>query len=321
MSFRALVVGLGQIGMGYDLNHDPDQVVTTHARAFQIHPEFNLVGGVDSDSNRISLFESEYCCPGYSDLKKALKDLKPDIIVIATPTTTHLQNISIIVSESNPKAIICEKPLAYDINDATKIAESCESAGIKLFVNYMRRSDSGVIEVKRRIDNMLISQPIKGVCWYSKGLLNNGSHFLNLLQFWLGDIVNFELINKGRLWNDIDPEPDFRIIFEHGTIIFLAAYEEYYSHYAIEIMCASGRLQYSHSGSQILWQSVINDPCFEGYEILNPVFETISSDLDRIQIQVLNNLVNSLNQKESSICTARDALVTSEIIDKIGKVL
>ena len=37
--------------------------------------------------------------------------------------------------------------------------------------------------------------PIKGVCWYSKGLLNNGSHFINLLEFWLGDYVSNKRLN------------------------------------------------------------------------------------------------------------------------------
>lgn len=321
MSLQALVVGLGQIGMGYDMKHSSEQFIISHARAFQVHQDFRLVGGVDSDFTRRNQFESEYSCPGYSDLVNALKELSPDVIAVATPTETHLQTILTIIRECKPKAIICEKPLAYDIYGATKIVESCEAAGIRLFVNYIRRSDSGVIEVKRRIANDLITQPVKGVCWYSKGLLNNGSHFINLLQYWLGDIVDFEVINKGRLWADKDPEPDLKVNFKLGTVVFLAVYEENFSHYTIELISPSGRLQYARGGSQISWQSVIDDPVCEGYRILNPVSENILSDLNRIQLHVLNHLISNLNGQESSICTSRDALNTLKILDEIGKAL
>ena len=47
--YSALIVGLGQIGMGYDLSLAPDQFVYSHARALSLNPEFKLVGGVDPD--------------------------------------------------------------------------------------------------------------------------------------------------------------------------------------------------------------------------------------------------------------------------------
>ena len=42
----ALVLGLGKIGMGYDLGLDPNVYALTHARAFQQHPDFQLAGGL-----------------------------------------------------------------------------------------------------------------------------------------------------------------------------------------------------------------------------------------------------------------------------------
>jgi len=43
---NALVIGLGQIGMGYDLTADTKARIATLARAFNEHPYFNLVAGV-----------------------------------------------------------------------------------------------------------------------------------------------------------------------------------------------------------------------------------------------------------------------------------
>ena len=89
MTATALIVGLGQIGMGYDLNHDPQKYVSTHARAFQCHPGYQLVGGVDPDAERRRLFETHYQCPVYDDVASAMESLRPDVVAVATPTAVH----------------------------------------------------------------------------------------------------------------------------------------------------------------------------------------------------------------------------------------
>jgi len=48
MNIQALIVWLGQIGMGYDYHCSADDFIATHARALYLHPDFELVGGVDS---------------------------------------------------------------------------------------------------------------------------------------------------------------------------------------------------------------------------------------------------------------------------------
>ncbi len=314
---RSLVIGLGQIGMGYDLHHDPDQFILTHARSFQVHPAFELVGGADSDSSRVNMFKAEYSKPGYTDLAIALADLKPEVVVIATPTAQHYETFGSLLKVIKPAAILCEKPLAYSFDEATAMASACDNEGIKLYVNYMRRSDTGVAEIKVRIRHDDIKSPVKGICWYSKGLLNNGSHFLNLLQHWLGHVTGFHLLDKGRWWNELDPEPDVQINFECGTIYFLAAREENYSHYTIELIASNGRLRYERGGSQIIWQPVIAHPAVDGYQVLDPMPEAIKSDLDHAQWHVADQLAADLAGQGSRICSGSEALRTSVILDQI----
>ncbi|MEX6775733.1 Gfo/Idh/MocA family protein [Limnospira fusiformis] len=317
MTWRALVVGLGQIGMGYDLNHDPDRFILTHARSFQIHPDFELVGGVDPDSERTTLFEVQYSRPGYLNLEAALIDLHPDVVAISTPTSLHAQTVRSVLNVAHPKAILCEKPLAYNLDEAQEIVANCTNKDVKLYVNYMRRSDRGVNEIKTRIGDRSIAQPVKGISWYSKGLLNNGSHFLNLLQYWLGQPTGFQIVDCGRLWDNIDPEPDVRVDFELGTVVFLASKEENYSHYTIELVASNGRLRYEQGGSKIFWQGTIADSTHEGYKILDPVAETIVSSLDKIQWSVVDRLSADLKGQKTQICSGQEALETQEIISKI----
>ena len=53
MSYGALIVGLGNIGLGYDLHQNAHEIIKTHARALDLHDSFILKAG-DTNFNEIS---------------------------------------------------------------------------------------------------------------------------------------------------------------------------------------------------------------------------------------------------------------------------
>lgn len=315
--WSVLIVGLGQIGMGYDLQSDPSQFVLTHARGFQQHPDFRLAGGVDINPKNLDLFRQSYGCNSYPDLEEALAKEEPDLVVVATPTQYHYQVIRTILSRIKPLAIICEKPIDYDIQKASEIVSSCFNLGVRLYVNYMRRSDCGALEIKRRIQNHQILAPARGVTWYSKGILNNGSHFLNLLQYWLGPVRDIRLINQGRLWDNFDPEPDIQVDFALGNVIFLAVQEENYSHSVVELVVPNGRLRYEQGGASIQWQAAMIDPIWAGYRTLSSTSESIFCDLNRSQWHFCDQLSRDLRGASAEICSGNEALETLKVLQKI----
>jgi len=115
MTFKAVVIGLGQIGMGYDLKHDPSFYVLSHSRAFQKHPSYELISGCDPDVKKKKIFETEYECTAYSKVEDVLINHNPDIIAVAVPTDQHHCTIEKIFNNSKPRAILCEKPLSFDL--------------------------------------------------------------------------------------------------------------------------------------------------------------------------------------------------------------
>ena len=317
MSFGVMIVGLGQIGMGYDLHLDPFAHVYSHARAFGQHQSFHLIAGVDPEVQRRKNFEQTYQCPAYADVDTALSHHQPDIVVVAVPTRLHGETLQRILDQSHPKAVLCEKPLSYDIGAAQAIVQSCATRGISLYVNYMRRSDPGVVEIKRRLNTGEIGTPVKGVAWYSKGFLHNGSHLFNLLEYWLGPVVSAAVLDPGRLWDDTDPEPDVYVSFAHGTIVFLAAWEEAFSHYTIELLSPNGCLRYEQGGERIYWLPVVPDPHFQGYTALSAQSEPIASGMDRYQWHVTEQLAAALDGREPHLCSGAEALATIETMQRI----
>lgn len=317
---KVMVIGLGQIGMTSDLNLNSHEYISTHARAFHEHPAFELIAGIDGDARRREQFELEYDCPAFSALGAETEGLSPDVVAIAVPTPLHASILRQVLSLYRPRAVLCEKPLSYDLAEAREIVALCEEANCALYVNYIRRADPAVTEVKQLLNNNRGDTSIKGVAWYSKGLFNNGSHFFDLLQYWLGEMQSFQVIQSGRSWGD-DPEPDLLVNFTGGTVFFLAAKEENFSYYAIELVVAGGRLRYDHGGEKIVWQGAVPSAVSPGYTVLDPDGKSIVNGLSRIQWNVVDQLKAALDGKDAAICTGREALRTIEYLTSIKNAL
>jgi predicted dehydrogenase len=311
-----LIVGLGRIGMGYDFELGGEYVLT-HARAFQQHGYFELLGGVDIDPRLRRAFVERYRVPSFADIAEAMDAVKPNVVAIATPTQLHAQSVRAVLQSGSPAAILCEKPLSFDLDEARGIVELCTVRGCALYVNYIRRAEPGVAEVERRLRDGLIGTPVKGVGWYSKGLLNNASHFINLLEHWLGEVCSARVVNAGRLWAGIDPEPDFTVCFAQGQVTFLAAKEEHFSHCALDIVAPNGRLRYEQGGERISWQKTVADPAYPGYMTLETSAESITTDFARMQWHVADQLASSLSGHQAHICSGAEALRTLQVLTSI----
>lgn len=317
MGISCVIVGLGRIGMGYDFNLAGESAIYTHARAISLHPQFQLVGAVDVLPTNRTLFEQRFNAPVFDHVDTALRKLQPEVVVISTPSESHATILEEVLDSCRPKMILCEKPLAYEREEARGMVQLCELAEIDLFVNYIRRTDPGVVEIKRRIEQSEIMTPVKVNVWYSKGILNNGSHLLNMLELWLGNVSKTRIIRVGRLWNNRDPEPDFEVQFERGTAVFQSVWEEYFSHYSIELLSHSGRLRYDRGGEVIEWEGVQVDSMFNEHAILGKSREVITNGMAIYQWHTYEQMFRHITGEKTTLCTGFQALKTLEAIDLI----
>lgn len=321
MKHKVLLIGLGSVAMGYDFDTTDPGVVTTHARAFANHSDFQLAGAVDPDAGACARFQERYGALSVADLAEGLRTVSPDVVVVASPTQHHAEAVQMALRHAKPKLILCEKPLSYSLEEARAIVAACRDADCLLYVNYMRRVEPGVLEVKRRLQTGAIATPLKGVVWYTKGLLHNGSHFSNLLEFWLGPVEKFSLINPGRSVGEVDIEPDVQVNFEAGVVSFFSAREEHFSHHEIQLVAPNGCLRYEQSGAKILWQGAGRDPYFPECIVLSLPGERIVTEAARLQWHVADHVSACLRGQSSSLCSGDDALQTLESLLKMKAAL
>ena len=290
-SYSVAIIGLGKIGQLYDLDLAKDEFVHTHARAFSTHPSFRLITGIDPSHSLREIFEDNYAVKSYADLEVMIDAEPPDVFVVASPTETHLTIIQEITENYRPLAIVCEKPLAYHHDDALKIVELCQSRGIQLFVNYPRRADPGVIAVRTLLESNGIKKPVKAVVWYSKGLIHSGTHFIDMLNFWLGNAVSATPISEPTRISDVDVEIDLQIEFEEGVAYFLASTNHDLTHFSVELINENSRLRYENSGSITLEDRSTGTST------------SISTSNPKYQLKVVDQLLLSLSGEGSTLCT------------------
>ncbi len=313
---RAAVVGLGQIGQGYDYDLSDSGVVLTHARAYAAHEGYLLVAGVDTDVGQRDRFTARFGQPAYPDAASMMERHRPDVISICAPMEQHLRIFRQVIP-FGPRAVLCEKPMTGVLSEAKEMLRLAKANHCALAVNYIRRFEPGVLALKKALQQGGAGEIEKGVCWYSKGIVNNGSHFIDLLSFLLGDVTEVLILDKGRDWTAHDPEPDVRVRFGTTPVYLLAAREECFSVGRIELMGTLAHVLYDDLGSTIRVRKAEGDPLFPGYRVLGPKSEEIATDLARYQWHVVDHLYRHVTAGDPLPSDGRSAVETLAIIEKI----
>ncbi len=312
----AAVIGLGRVGQGYDYEAEAAQSVLTHAQAFAAHPAFELVAGVDPLQPERERFVRKFSAPAYPDVGALLAEKRPEVYALAVPTSLHGPLLRQLLA-FQPRAVICEKPLAPTLAEGKAMVAEAGKRGCSLAVNYMRRFEPGTRQLARALHDGELGEVHKGVAWYSKGLRHNGSHIVDLLSFLLGATVITEAVLRGRDWQGGDPEPDVILRFGAARVALLAAREECFSLHSIELIGTRGVARYAAGGEQILCYGVVPSARFGGEPTLGREPRAISSDMDRYQLHVVDALARHLEHGAPLASDGESALATLAIIEDI----
>jgi predicted dehydrogenase len=142
--YSTIVVGLGRIGLGYDLASASDEVFS-HTKALLRHPSFTLIAGVDKHVDRRKDFSSFTGLQAYQSCQEALeKSQTVDICVVATPSKDRMNAIREAL-QLEPRFLVLEKPLALTLEEGREIVDLIRQRKIGAYVNYIRRADPAVL--------------------------------------------------------------------------------------------------------------------------------------------------------------------------------
>ena len=86
----------------------------------------------------------------YSDYRAMLADGNLDAVSICAPTSVHAP--ATVAAAAAGVHVLCEKPLALDLDQGHTMIEACRSAGVVLMTNHQLRSHGAVEQAKRMLE-------------------------------------------------------------------------------------------------------------------------------------------------------------------------
>lgn len=189
---KILIIGLGDISIGYNFNTDPN-CFRTHAYSINEFSKRIALGfslyGVDPDKRKIDRAkQSEIFCDAnlYGNIED-LPKIEFDLILICTPISTLSSVLLQVFKELNFKKIFVEKPGAATYDECNTFDQLSMDRPLTI-LGYPRRSLPSVQKLRTLLKNYYESR------WdvkirFSGDPLNILSHFIDLTEFLLGDIL------------------------------------------------------------------------------------------------------------------------------------
>lgn len=174
-----MVIGCGNIGALWGLDPARTQPASW-AGAIRANSRMELVGLVDTNAEVLAKAAEAYGAQGFADAQEAVAALNPDVVVIATPPESHEALLSTMIACRVP-FIVCEKPMTTTVESAQRMVEMTE--GRQVLLNHQRRFFPLYKAARRRIAAGELGDITKVVGHYSKGLLNNGSHLVDMVFY------------------------------------------------------------------------------------------------------------------------------------------
>lgn len=268
----------------------------------------------------------------YTDGIALINDPEVDALYIATPPDSHASFTLEALKAGKP--VYVEKPMAINYTQAKQMYDASQKHNIPVFVAYYRRALSGFLKVKELIENNSIGEiqeiDLKlhlaaqtedykkdGLPWRVLPEKSGGGYFFDLashqldwLDFVFGkaEFISSKVENRCGLY----PAEDFvqanlryqdRISFS-GNWNFCATKENEIDR--IDIIGNKGKICFSTFGFKPVLLETKNKTAHFPFE--KP---------DHVQKQLIQQVVNHLYGNGECVSTAKTALATSQLMEKI----
>ena len=173
-SYRVGVIGCGSIAQ-------------RHAKAYQSVAGFHLAAAAEPNAETALAFQETFAIPAmYADPEEMLQKESLDVVSICTWHRLHAPQ-TLMAAEAGAKAVLCEKPMAVNLEEADQMITASQTNGTKLAIGHQRRFYPGWTEARRFISEGAVGKPVMVTGYVVDGLLNTGSHVIDGMRYVLDD--------------------------------------------------------------------------------------------------------------------------------------
>jgi predicted dehydrogenase len=123
-----------------------------YADAFKTFPDTEVVALMEPNSERGAAVCDKFgIAAHYTDLKRMLQEVQPEVVTIATPGKYFKQTVLAAAATPGVRAIQVEKPFGGPVADADEMVDACAAAGIVFAGGALSRAYPQVQETAARL--------------------------------------------------------------------------------------------------------------------------------------------------------------------------
>ena len=166
MNIKSAIIGLGKIGVGYDVRKN-EKSYLTHASSLKNHKNFKLVGAVDINLNKRLRFQKKYKIKAYKSINELLKNKDLTFVVVANNFSNNVKIFEKIAKKKSVKFILYEKPFIKNIFEAKKVSNLSKKYKVKYAVNFQRSFNKKYIQIINKIKSPKKNNHLNIITFYS----------------------------------------------------------------------------------------------------------------------------------------------------------
>jgi len=275
--------------------------IRTHAKAYALDERTELVAACDTDHERLQVFSRawgvEQC---YTDAREMLQHVSPDIVSICAPDGSHYDLLEMCLDFPSVRGVWCEKPLAKSPEGCAALLERYRESGVVLLVNYMRSFCTDYLKLEEQLLGGEFGKIRKVSVYYTKGIMHNGSHAIDLLFAWLGE-PNSMCVTRAFVDHDPeDPTVDACLMFDDVPAYFIGLDESRFSFFTITVFTDKALISLEEFGRRLVVRRVDANPQASGHRVLGPPDER-DTRLAFAMGDALSSLVHAMQGHEPEI--------------------
>ncbi|MFN0017517.1 MAG: Gfo/Idh/MocA family protein [Pirellulaceae bacterium] len=298
-------------------------IAQTWCQAFEHSHTAQLVGIVDVRDEVATAVAERMKCKPFASPADLVDELHPDSVVLCTPPSTHPELCTWFLARGIN--VLCEKPLAVGLDEARVMLDAAEQSDALLTMASKFRYVSDVVQAKSIVSSGLIGDLILFENAFTSRvdmthrwnadpevsgggvLIDNGTHSVDLLRYFLGPIVELQVI-EGKRVQDIPVEDTVKMYIRSqggvmGSIDLSWSLNKELPNY-LSIYGSQGTVHVGWKESKYRRAGDEKWTVFgKGYD----KFQAFGSQLD--------NFVKAARGEEAPLITLADALASVEVIE------
>lgn len=181
----------------------------------------------------------------YADPERLLEETPVDFVDICTAVETHAELV--LMSARHKLPVVCQKPMARSWEEAQRMVQACQQAGVLLFINENWRWQTPIRALKRVLDEGVVGRIFRARISMVSGfpvfvnqpflreldqfiLMDMGSHLLDTARFLFGEAAALYCQTQ-RVHTDIRGEDVATVVLrtkEDATVVVEMGYAENY---------------------------------------------------------------------------------------------